>query len=55
MAPTSVSGANLARWELRAALRAIAPILPRVRLAGPLERFPHLHVGTILSQPVTLA
>ncbi len=48
-------GANLARWELRAALRAIAPILPRVRLAGPLERFPHLHVGTILSQPVTLA
>jgi cytochrome P450 len=48
-------GANLARWEIRAALRAIVPVLPRLRLAGPLARFPDLHVGTILHQPVALA
>lgn len=40
-------GANLARWELRAALRALAPILPRVALAKDPERCPNLHVSAI--------
>ncbi|MFP6640995.1 MAG: cytochrome P450 [Myxococcota bacterium] len=45
-------GANLARWELRAALRALIPILPRLELAGPLERIPNLHVSAIHRLPV---
>ncbi|MAG30809.1 MAG: hypothetical protein CL908_07970 [Deltaproteobacteria bacterium] len=40
-------GANLARWELRAALRALAPMLPQMQLAGGLERCPNLHVAAI--------
>ena len=48
-------GANLARWELRAALRALIPILPRLELAGPLERVPNLHVSAIHRLPVRAA
>ena len=40
-------GANLARWELRAALRALAPILPQVELVNGPERCPNLHVSAI--------
>jgi cholest-4-en-3-one 26-monooxygenase len=45
-------GANLARWELRAALRALIPILPRMEAAGPPERVPNLHVSAIHRMPV---
>ena len=45
-------GANLARWELRAALRALIPILPEMELAGPATRVPHLHVPAIQYLPV---
>jgi len=45
-------GANLARWELRAALRALVPILPRFEAAGPPERVPNLHVSAIHRMPV---
>ena len=48
-------GANLARWELRAALRALVPILPRLEAAGPLERVPNLHVSAIHRMPVRAA
>jgi len=40
-------GANLARWELRAALRALAPVLPQVALVNGPERCPNLHVSAI--------
>jgi len=40
-------GANLARWELRAALRALAPVLPQVELVNEPERCPNLHVSAI--------
>ncbi len=45
-------GANLARWELRAALRALIPILHRFEAAGPPERVPNLHVSAIHRLPV---
>ena len=45
-------GANLARWELRAALRSLLPILPKMELAGPDVRVPHLHVPAIQNLPV---
>jgi cholest-4-en-3-one 26-monooxygenase len=48
-------GANLARWELRAALRALVPVLPRMELAGALERVPNLHVSAIHRLPVRAA
>ena len=48
-------GANLARWELRAALRALIPILPRFEAAGPPERVPNLHVSAIHRMPVRAA
>lgn len=40
-------GAHLARWELRAVVRALAPHLGNLRLAGPPRRLPGLHVGAI--------
>ncbi len=40
-------GANLARWELRAVFRALAPHLEHLRLAGEPERLPGLHVGAV--------
>ena len=48
-------GANLARWELRAALRALIPVLPRFESAGPPERVPNLHVAAIHRLPVRAA
>lgn len=48
-------GANLARWELRAALRALIPVLPRMQLAGGPERCPNLHVSAIHRLPVRAA
>lgn len=45
-------GANLARWELRAALRALAPFLDRFERAGPLRRIANLHVSAIHRLPV---
>jgi cytochrome P450 len=40
-------GANLARWELRAVFRALAPHLRHLRLAGEPHRLPGLHVGAV--------
>jgi len=40
-------GANLARWELRAAIRALIPVLPQMELASGPERCPNLHVSAI--------
>lgn len=48
-------GANLARWELRAALRALIPVLPQMELAGAAERVPNLHVSAIHRLPVRAA
>jgi cholest-4-en-3-one 26-monooxygenase len=48
-------GANLARWELRAALRALIPVLPEMELAGQAERVPNLHVSAIHRLPVRTA
>ncbi len=48
-------GANLARWELRAALRALIPVLPKMELAGNAERVPNLHVSAIHRLPVRAA
>jgi len=48
-------GANLARWELRAALRALIPLLPRMRSLGPPEYVPNLHVAAIHRLPVRAA
>jgi cholest-4-en-3-one 26-monooxygenase len=46
-------GANLARWELRAMLRALTPLLPDMELAGPAELVAgSLHVGGIKRMPV---
>ncbi len=47
-------GANLARWELRAALRALLPLLPRLELAGRETRIPFLHVPAIQQLPLRL-
>ena len=45
-------GANLARWELRAVFRALAPHLSNLQLAGPPQRLPGLHVGAVAHLPV---
>ena len=47
-------GANLARWELRAMLKAVLPLLPRLELASDTERHGHLHVGAVKHQRVRL-
>jgi cholest-4-en-3-one 26-monooxygenase len=43
-------GANLARWELRATLRALVPLLPRLELVGDPTRFGMLHLGILQHQ-----
>ena len=48
-------GANLARWELRAMLKAILPLLPRLELVDEPERHGHLHLGAVKHQRVRLA
>jgi cytochrome P450 len=45
-------GANMARWELRATFRALAPHLAHLELAGPPTRLPGLHVGAVAHLPV---
>ncbi|MCP5026541.1 MAG: cytochrome P450 [Actinomycetia bacterium] len=45
-------GANLARWELRAVFRELAPHLENLEIVGPPERVRHLHVGAIKHLPV---
>ena len=40
-------GANLARWELRAVFRELAPHLASLESAGPLHRHADLHVPAI--------
>ena len=40
-------GANLARWELRAVFRELAPHLASLEAAGPLHRHADLHVPAI--------
>ncbi len=47
-------GANLARWELRAALRALIPLLPRLELVGDPTRFGMLHLGIVQRQTLRL-
>jgi len=47
-------GANLARWELRAALRALLPVLPRLQLVGEPQRVGHLHLGIVKHQTLSL-
>ena len=46
-------GANLARWELRAVFRELAPHLAALQPAGPLHRHPDLHVPAIHEFMVT--
>ncbi len=48
-------GANLARAELRAALRALLPVLPRLEIAGTPRRIPNLHVSGYATLPVRAA
>jgi cytochrome P450 len=48
-------GANLARWELRAVFRHLAPHLHHLELAGEPQRLDNLHVGAIASLPVRWA
>lgn len=45
-------GANLARWELRAVLRELAPHLRSLELAGPARVSTDLHVGTVHHLPI---
>jgi cholest-4-en-3-one 26-monooxygenase len=45
-------GANLARWELRAVFRELAPYLANLELADQPTRHGDLHVGAIASLPV---
>jgi cytochrome P450 len=45
-------GANLARWELRAVFRELAPHLASLELAGPAEISTDLHVNTVRHLPV---
>ena len=45
-------GVHLARWELRAFFRVVAPLLDGLRLDGSQSRIGHLHVGPIKHQMV---
>ena len=48
-------GANLARWELRAAIRALIPVLAQMELGGEPQRCPNLHVSAIHKLEVSAA
>ncbi|MDH3681887.1 MAG: cytochrome P450 [Acidimicrobiia bacterium] len=48
-------GANLARWEMRAVFRELAPHLGEIALVGEPARVRHLHVAAIKSLPVAHA
>lgn len=45
-------GANLARWEMRAVFRELAPYLANLELVGEPRRLPHLHVAAVHHQYV---
>lgn len=47
-------GANLARWEIRATLRRMLPLLPRLELAGEAVWHGGLHVGGFDYLPIRL-
>ena len=47
-------GTNLARAELRAALKALLPVLPRLALTGTPHRIPNTHVSGFSQLPVRL-
>ena len=47
-------GTHLARWELRAFFRSVAPMLVGLELDGEAMRIGHLHVGPIARQSVVL-
>ena len=47
-------GTNLARAELKAALKALLPVLPRLRIAGPGHRIANTHVSGYSELPVRL-
>lgn len=48
-------GTNVARAELRSALEALLPVLPRLELAGEGTRIAHTHVSGYSTLPVRLA
>ena len=45
-------GANLARLELRVALRELLPYLPEIELTGPIQRLRHTSIPGIKHMPV---
>ena len=45
-------GANLARWEMRAVFRELAPWLGHIDVVGPPDVAHHLHVHSVRSLPV---
>ena len=47
-------GTNLARAELRSALKALLPIMPRLEVAGAAHRIANTHVSGISKLPVRL-
>lgn len=47
-------GTNLARAELRSALKALLPVLPRLEVAGPGHRIANTHVSGFSKLPVRL-
>lgn len=47
-------GANLARWELRAAFAELRDVLPRLELDGEPKRHGNLHLGAVANQKVRL-
>ncbi len=48
-------GTNLAKAELRAAITALLPVLPRLKLGGMGHRIPNTHVSGFAELPVALA
>ena len=48
-------GTNLARAELKSAIAALIPVLPKLSLAGDGARIAHTHVSGYSKLPVTLA
>jgi len=48
-------GTNLAKAELRAALKALIPVLPRIELAGTPRRIANTHVSGFAKLPVRAA
>lgn len=47
-------GTNLARTELKAAIKSVVPLLPRVEISGECTRIPHTHVSGYSTLPLQL-